>query len=88
MDETGLVRAIEGNAAELLMRMGAAGGGSQRADGRVRWTIGGSPIDYHNAVVAADLSGEEADEVIADSLQTMKSHGVPGCWHVGPSMRP
>jgi GNAT superfamily N-acetyltransferase len=88
MDDTGLVRAIEGNAAELLMRMGAAGGGSQRVDGRVRWTIGGSPIDYHNAVVAADLSGEEADEVIADSLQTMKSHGVPGSWHVGPSMRP
>ncbi|WP_432940359.1 GNAT family N-acetyltransferase [Kribbella sp. CA-253562] len=81
-----LAQAVEHNAAELLMRMGAAGGGTQRDDGEVRWTIGGSPIDYHNAVVAADLS--KADHVIAESVELMKAHGVPGTWHVGPSMRP
>ena len=58
MDDAELVRAIEDNAAELLMAMGAAGGGVQRDDGTARWTIGGSPIDYHNAVVAADLPTE------------------------------
>ena len=88
VDEVGLVRAIEGNAAELLMVMGAAGGGEQRDDGGVRWTIGGSPIDYHNAVVAADLDPAGADAAIAESLQKMKDLGVPGSWHVGPSMRP
>lgn len=82
------MQAIEDNAAELLMAMGAAGGGVQRDDGTVRWTIGGSPIDYHNAVVAADLSAAEADRVIAESLRELKNRGVPGCWHVGPSMRP
>lgn len=80
MDNTGLVRAIEGNAAELLMAMGTAGGGTQRDDGTARWTIGGSPIDYHNAVVAGDGS------VIAESIQLMRQYGVPGSWHVGPSM--
>ncbi len=82
------MRAIEDNAAELLMAMGAAGGGVQREDDTVRWTIGGSPIDYHNAVVAADLHEAEADRVIAESLRELKNRGVPGCWHVGPSMRP
>jgi GNAT superfamily N-acetyltransferase len=77
-----LVRAIEDNAAELLMAMGAAGGGEQRSDAAARWTIGGSPIDYHNAVVAASEVG-----VVAESLALLKKHGVPGNWHVGPSMR-
>jgi GNAT superfamily N-acetyltransferase len=82
------MRAIEENAAELLMAMGAAGGGVQRDDGTIRWTIGGSPIDYHNAVVAADLPDAEADRVIAESLWELRNRAVPGCWHVGPSMRP
>lgn len=88
MDEPELIRAIEANAAELLMRMGTTGGGQQRDDAGVRWTIGGSPIDYHNAVVAAALSADDADEVVAESLALMKERGVPGSWHVGPSMRP
>lgn len=88
MDDAELVRAIEENAAELLMAMGAAGGGEQREDKAVRWTIGGSPIDYHNAVVAADLTAESAGAVVAESLQELQYHNVPGTWHVGPSMRP
>lgn len=83
-----LTRAIEDNAAELLMAMGQAGGGEQRADPTVRWTIGGSPIDYHNCVVHADLDPSGADAVAAESLHRMRAHGVPGTWHVGPSMRP
>ncbi|MEU8224455.1 GNAT family N-acetyltransferase [Kribbella sp. NPDC048915] len=76
-----VVRAIEDNAAGLLMAMGAAGGGSQRDDERATWTIGGSPIDYHNAIVrATDVT------VVAESLAELKKHGVPGTWHVGPSM--
>jgi GNAT superfamily N-acetyltransferase len=83
-----LIQAIEDNAAELLLRMGTAGGGVRRDDAKVRWTIGGAPLDYHNAVVAADLSADEADAVIAESVELMKQHRVPGSWHVGPSMRP
>ncbi|WP_020385719.1 GNAT family N-acetyltransferase [Kribbella catacumbae] len=86
MDDAELIRAIEDNAAELLLAMGAAGGGRQRSDHEVRWTIGGSPIDYHNAVVSC--AADDADQVIAESLQELKNHGVPGSWHVGPSMRP
>ncbi|GAB2671500.1 GNAT family N-acetyltransferase [Kribbella swartbergensis] len=82
------MRAIEENAAELLMAMGAAGGGEQRDDSSVSWTIGGSPIDYHNAVVAADLTADEVDATIAESIELMRRYGVPGSWHVGPSMRP
>ncbi|HZX01344.1 GNAT family N-acetyltransferase [Kribbella sp.] len=77
-----VVRAIEDNAAELLMAMGAAGGGSQRVDERATWTIGGSPIDYHNAVVRATDTG-----VIAESLAELRKHDVPGTWHAGPSLQ-
>lgn len=83
-----LIQAIEDNAAELLLRMGTAGGGVRRDDEKVRWTIGGSPLDYHNAVVAANLTAEDVDAVIAESLDLMKAHKVPGTWHVGPLMRP
>jgi GNAT superfamily N-acetyltransferase len=79
---------IEENGAEFLMALGRAAGAEERDDGRVRWVIGNSPIDYHNCVVFADLTREEADGEIEASLQRMRSHGVPGSWHVGPSMRP
>jgi GNAT superfamily N-acetyltransferase len=81
-------RAIEENGAGFLMALGRAAGAEERDDGRVCWTIGNSPIDYHNCVVFADLSREEADGEIEASLQRMRAHGVPGSWHVGPSMRP
>ncbi|MDX6262518.1 MAG: hypothetical protein QOH84_4206 [Kribbellaceae bacterium] len=89
MDDAELIQAIEENAAELLLAMGAAGGGRQRVDGGVRWSLGGSPLDYHNAVVGCAVDGgDAADRVIAGSLAELKDLGVPGCWHVGPSMRP
>jgi GNAT superfamily N-acetyltransferase len=81
VDDAELVRAIEDNAAELLMAMGTAGGGTQRDDAVARWTIGGSPIDYHNAVVAASDV-----RAVAESLALLGKHDVPGTWHVGPSM--
>jgi GNAT superfamily N-acetyltransferase len=80
--------AIEENGAEFLMALGRAAGAEERDDGRVRWAIGNSPIDYHNCVVHADLTHDEADGEIEVSLQRMRAHGVPGSWHVGPSMRP
>jgi GNAT superfamily N-acetyltransferase len=80
--------AIEENGAEFLMALGRAAGAEERDDGRVRWVIGNSPIDYHNCVVLANLSWKEADGEIEASLRRMRAHGVPGSWHVGPSMRP
>jgi GNAT superfamily N-acetyltransferase len=80
--------AIEENGAEFLMALGRAAGAEERDDGRVRWAIGNSPIDYHNCVVHADLTGEEVDGEIKASLELMHSHQVPSSWHVGPSMRP
>jgi GNAT superfamily N-acetyltransferase len=82
------VRPIEENGAEFLMALGRAAGAEVRDDGRVRWVIGNSPIDYHNCVVHADLTEEEADREIEASLERMRARRVPGSWHVGPSMRP
>ena len=79
---------IEENGAEFLMTLGRAAGAEERDDGRVRWAIGNSPIDYHNCVVHAALTQNEADREIEASLQRMREHEVPGSWHVGPSMRP
>jgi GNAT superfamily N-acetyltransferase len=83
-----LAHAIEENGAEFLLALGRAGGGEERADSLVHWTIGGSPIDYHNAVVRADLTAESVDTVIGESLEGLRRHNVPGTWHVGPGMRP
>ena len=85
MDKTLL---IEENGAQFLMTLGRAAGAEERDDGRVRWAIGNSPIDYHNCVVHAALTQNEADREIEASLQRMREHEVPGSWHVGPSMRP
>lgn len=81
-------RAVEENGAEFLVALGRAAGAGVRDEARVRWTIGNCPIDYHNAVVRADLSPTEADGVMEASLARMRELGVPGTWHVGPSMRP
>src|SRR5215472_14339129 len=83
-----LVHAIEANGAEFVLALGRAGGGEERDDREINWTIGGSPIDYHNAVVRADLSPGAAAGAIRASIDRMLARGVPGTWHVGPSMRP
>ena len=83
-----MARAIEENGAEFLMEIGRAAGSEVRDDGRVRWAIGNSPIDYFNCVAYADLIGEEANREITASIERLRAHGVPGSWHVGPSMRP
>ncbi len=70
------------------MALGRVARAYERDDGRVRWAIGGSPIDYSNCVVCADLAPEEADAEITASIERLREHGVPGSWHVGPSMRP
>jgi GNAT superfamily N-acetyltransferase len=86
--EKDLIRAIESNGEEFLLALGRAAGAEERDDGRVRRVIGNCPIDYHNCVVGADLSPEEADGVILESQERFRAHEVPGSWHVGPSMRP
>jgi GNAT superfamily N-acetyltransferase len=89
-DKQAVIRAIEENAAELLLAMGRAGGGEEVHEAHIHWTIGGSPIDYHNAVVHTDLSQTSLspNTVIENVIDQFRTRGVPGSWHVGPSMRP
>ncbi len=47
---------IETNFVEFLLSMGRAGGAVERLDDEIAWTIGGSPIGYHNAVVRCTFS--------------------------------
>ena len=83
-----LINAIETNVAEALLALGRAGQGEERREPTMHWTIGGSPLDYHNCVVRADLSPESADHSILASVAAFQRYGVPGSWHVGPAMRP
>ncbi len=88
-DPDSVSRAIEENAANLLLAMGRAGGGEEYQDDVIHWTIGGSPVDYHNAVVHADLTQTASpNEVIQNIVEKLQAHNVPGSWHVGPSMQP
>jgi ribosomal protein S18 acetylase RimI-like enzyme len=82
------IRAIEENGAEFLLAMGRAAGAEEHQSPEIHWIIGGSPIDYHNGVVRANLPPDIIDGVIQASIRRFESRGVPGTWHVGPSMRP
>jgi GNAT superfamily N-acetyltransferase len=83
-----VIRAIEENAAEFLLALGRAAGSEERNDTSIHWTIGGSPIDYHNCVVRANLAPDKADQAIEAVLARLRVHHVAGSWHLGPSMRP
>src|SRR5690242_18545216 len=87
-DEAAVIRAIENNTAEFLMAMGKAGGGEEKHSADITWTIGGSPIDYHNAVVHANLTPEHADATIQEMVERLHVHQVSGTWHLAPSMTP
>ncbi len=71
--------AIEHNAAGFILALGRAGRAEERDDVHVQWTIGGSPIDYHNCVIRADLSPEFADGVIRESRSISSKRQRP--WH-------
>jgi GNAT superfamily N-acetyltransferase len=82
------IRLIEDNGAEFLVALGRAAGAEERREPHLHWVIGNSPLDYHNAVVYANLAPDTADIEIAASIAAFRRHRVPGTWHVGPSMRP
>ncbi|MEX1022549.1 MAG: GNAT family N-acetyltransferase [Dehalococcoidia bacterium] len=83
-----LAHNVEDNTAAFLLALGRAGGGEERRDAGLHWTAGGSPIPYHNAVVRADLPPADTDQAIEAFTERLRGLGVPGSWHVGPSMRP
>lgn len=83
-----LFERLEGNLNRFLLDMGKAGGGEQRQDACLCWTIGGSPIDYHNAVFRAQLADEDADQAIDEVISKFQLHGVPGSWHLTQTMMP
>lgn len=88
LSASSLAHAIEANTGEFLLALGRFGGGEERNEPAIQWSIGGAPIAYHNCVVHAHLTAERVDEAIIASIQRLQAHNVPGSWHVGPSMRP
>jgi GNAT superfamily N-acetyltransferase len=86
--EDTLIGAVEENAAGMLFSMGRAGGGEESSDPRLAFTLGGSPLGYHNAVVHAELSGDEADAAIVWFQGRLAALKLPGCWHVDATSRP
>jgi ribosomal protein S18 acetylase RimI-like enzyme len=82
------VAALERNTHRFLRELGLAGGGVERDDPEVGWVLGGSPIDYDNAVYRARLTEGTADRAIAESIAELDRLGVAGTWHVGPWSTP
>ncbi|HEX7167757.1 MAG TPA: GNAT family N-acetyltransferase [Acidimicrobiales bacterium] len=87
-DSGDVAAAIESNVAGALLHMGRTGGGEERSDSEVAWTIGGSPIGYHNAVVRCDASPARAARLVEEWRDELEHRGLPGSWHLSPSMRP
>jgi predicted N-acetyltransferase YhbS len=83
-----MIQALEENGAEFLLEMGRAGGGEERNHDGLQWIVGGSPLDYHNAVVRAYLTEESCDAEIAAFQAVLVQSDVPGSWHLSPSMHP
>ena len=79
---------VEANVRAFLLDMGRAGGGDLRDDDEVTWTVGGSPIGYHNAVVACSASPARAGELVGEWAGELDRRRLPGSWHLSPSMRP
>lgn len=86
---TDLAALIELNVSEFLLQMGAAGGGEVRADDEVTWTVGGSPIGYHNAVVAFNArTVQRARQIVDDWDRALREQALPGSCHLTPRMQP
>jgi ribosomal protein S18 acetylase RimI-like enzyme len=83
-----LASLIELNVSEFLLSMGKVGGGSERAEQEITWTVGGSPIGYHNAVVRCDASDVRATELVDEWRGELLARSLPGSWHLTPAMRP
>lgn len=79
---------IEANVATFLLQMGRAGGGHERSDAEVAWTLGGSPIGYHNAVVRFAATSDRATKLIDEFRDGLRSRDLPGSCHLTPTMRP
>jgi ribosomal protein S18 acetylase RimI-like enzyme len=85
---TEMIHALEENGAEFLLEMGRAGGGEEHNHDGVQWIVGGSPLDYHNAVVRASLTDDSCDQEIMAFQAALAGKSVAGSWHLGPSMQP
>ncbi len=83
-----LAEAIEANISAFLLGMGQAGGADERDDDEIHWTVGGSPLAYHNAVVRCSAPPHRADSLIDAWKHELTSRGLPGSWHLSPSMSP
>jgi GNAT superfamily N-acetyltransferase len=86
--EDTLIGAVEENAAGMLLSMGRTGGGEESIDPRLAFTLGGSPLGYHNAVVHAELPDGEADAAIVWFRDKLRALNLPGCWHVDATSTP
>src|SRR5688500_19873927 len=63
------IHAIQENGAEFLLAMGRASGAEEHHTPAIHWVIGGSPVDYHNCVVRANLAADAVDDAIVESIQ-------------------
>ena len=79
---------IETNFVEFLLSMGRAGGAVERLDDEIAWTIGGSPIGYHNAVVRCTASEGRSGSLVKEWRDALRQRSLPGSWHWTPGMHP
>ena len=77
---------IETNFVEFLLSMGRAGGAVERLDDEIAWTIGGSPIGYHNAVVRCTASEGRSGFLVEEWRDALRQRSLPGSWHWTPGM--
>jgi ribosomal protein S18 acetylase RimI-like enzyme len=75
---------IEANFSEFLLSMGRAGGASERSDDEIAWTIGGSPIGYHNAVVRCTAPEGRSSALVDEWRDALRHHSLSGSWHWTP----
>ncbi|HCO04044.1 MAG TPA: hypothetical protein DIT48_11925 [Actinobacteria bacterium] len=84
----GLVRAVEAHEVAHLRSWGELSGGTVDELPDVLLTRSGTSVPWSNGAIGARFETANADRRIAETLEIIRSRGVPATWRVMPSDRP
>ncbi len=87
MNDTDLIRAIEGNLFDFYRLAAALAGLPAQFDPELSW-VNGAPSRWPNTIFGADFPGSDATEKIRFARDAVRDGTAPPFWSVGPSTRP
>lgn len=81
IDKASMLTMVRDNHSGFLLEMGSQWVSTVRHEG-LSWSIGSSPVAYHNAVLPRRIDSGREDEAIRLSIESLRRNRVPGTWHL------